>query len=773
MFNSLVTRIGLVSAVVLLLFMASILAFLHANRISAELVQSLQDVNQAQAEAGEVRQQLDSVNRQMLAMEALADPDNEVWISESESESLQSSLDNLEAGAGRIQEVLDVHEVNERPDAPLELLLQAWRDQVRWLSGPVESEIDIDNDEEAAREQALFEGGMDVVGENTQVWLEQARDQVREQSMQLQLVAASLNESLDEVVARSSRLIQGVFVVSLLIVIGAGYPLVRHIRRSLKALTKGSVQWSAGKTEYRVPELGRDEFGELGLHFNRMAAQIEEVMAELELARARADHANQSKSEFLANMSHELRTPMNAIIGYSEMVLEEAEDDPEARAEEFKADIGKILAAGKHLLALINDILDISKIEAGKMTLYVEPVDVVELIEESMTTVRPLIEKNDNRLEFQHDLEGFRIESDQTKLRQILLNLLSNAAKFTHEGRITIAAECRRADDRDLLDLTVTDTGIGMNEEQQARVFEAFTQADSSTTREFGGTGLGLTICKRFAELMEGDLVVSSAPGEGTSFTLSVPVRSQTDADDEQDTPQSDGQADMPVDSRGRVLVIDDDPAARDIAGRILRGDGYEVLVAESGQRGLELARQSRPDLIVLDVMMPGLDGWQVLESLKKDSALATIPVIMQSMLDERQTGLDKGADEYLTKPVDRRKLTDAIRCLLPEAEAGRVLLIAGDSDSREQADELVGDIEAEIVQTADLDEAKAMIGRQPFSMVMIGQHPGTDEVARFMLDIQRAAETRAIPMLLLKPDGVEDNHIDQLRSYLSQQSRD
>ncbi len=772
MFNSLITRIGLVSAVVLLLFMASILAFLHANRISAELVQSLQDVNQAQAEAGELRQQIDSVNRQLLAMEALADPDNEIWISESESESLQASLDNIEAGAGRIREVLAAHEVDERSSSPIELLLQAWREQVRWLSGAVEPDID-GVDEERLGPQAVGADRDVAARENRHPRLEQAREQVGEQVMQLRRVAGSLNESLDEVVARSSRLIQGVFMVSLLIVIGAGYPLVRHIRRSLGALTEGSVKWRDGQTEYRVPELGRDEFGELGQHFNRMAAQIEEGMAELELARTRADHANQSKSEFLANMSHELRTPMNAIIGYSEMVLEEAQDDPEARAEEFKADIGKILAAGKHLLALINDILDISKIEAGKMTLYVEPIDVVELIEETMTTVRPLIEQNDNRLTFRHDLDDVRIESDQTKLRQILLNLLSNAAKFTQEGQITISAECRREEGREVLDLTVTDTGIGMNEEQQARVFEAFTQADSSTTREFGGTGLGLTICKRFAELMDGDLVVASAPGEGTSFTLSVPVRPELETEDAQDSPPSDAQTEAPVDSRGRVLVIDDDPAARDIAGRILRGDGYQVLVAESGQRGLELARQARPDLIVLDIMMPGLDGWQVLEELKRDPDLSGIPVIMQSMLDERQAGLDKGADDYLTKPVDRRKLTEAIRCLLPESEAGRVLLIAGDAGSRDQAAELIGDIDVEIIQTADIDEAKSMFARQSFSLVMIGQHPGTDEVSRFMLDIQGTAETRAIPMLLLKPDGVEENRIDQLRSYLSEQSRE
>jgi signal transduction histidine kinase/CheY-like chemotaxis protein len=758
MFNSLITRIGLVSAVVLLLFMGSILSFLHANRISAELVQSLQQVNQSQAEAGELRQQLDSVNRQLLAMRALADPGNEIWISESESESLHASLDSLEDGASGVEEVLAAHGSGETSSSPLQSLVQAWREQLRWLSGPVESGIDGDDVEAAvAREPGL----------------DQAREQLTQQAMQLRRIASSLNQSLDEVVTRSSRLIQGVFVISLLIVIGAGYPLVRHIRRSLRALTEGSVKWSAGQTAYRVPALGRDEFGELSQHFNSMAAQIEEGMAELQLARARADHANQSKSDFLANMSHELRTPMNAIIGYSEMVLEEAQDDPEAKAEEFKADIGKILSAGKHLLALINDILDISKIEAGKMSLYVEPVDVVELIEETMTTVRPLIEKNDNVLEFRHDLGNGRIESDQTKLRQILLNLLSNAAKFTHKGLVTISAERRRSADREVLELAVSDSGIGMNEEQQARIFEAFTQADSSTTREFGGTGLGLTICKRFAELMDGDLVVASTPGKGTVFTLSIPVRPHGDSDEHAEPEQSGEQANAPINSRGRVLVVDDDPAARDIAGRILRGDGYEVLAAGSGQRGLELARHSRPDLIVLDVMMPGLDGWQVLEELKRDPELASIPVIMQSMLDERQTGLDKGADDYLTKPVDRRKLTEAIRCLLPESEAGRVLLIAGDVHSRQQAADLIGDIEAEIVQTSDLDEAQAMIGRQSFSMVMIGQHPGTDEVARFMLGIQKTAETRAIPMLLLRPDGLEEKHIDQLRSYLSQQTRE
>ena len=755
MFNSLITRIGLVSAVVLLLFMASILAFLHANRISAELVRSLQEVNRAQAEAGELRQQIDSVNRQLLAMEALADPGREIWISESEQASLHANLDNLADGLERVDGILSAHHVSPPSPNAIDLLLQAWREQVQVLSGQRASATD--DPEEPIDLPSL---------------LEQARKQVALKTDQLRRVSGALNDELDHVVTLSSRLIQGVFVISLLIVIGAGYPLVRHIRRSLRALTEGSLKWSAGQTDHRVPDLGRDELGELGQHFNRMAAQIEEGMAQLELARTRADNANQSKSEFLANMSHELRTPMNAIIGYSEMILEEAEEDPDARPEEFKADIGKILGAGQHLLALINDILDISKIEAGKMTLFVEPTDLIELIEETMTTVRPLIEKNGNTLEFRHDLVNSRIKTDQTKLRQILLNLLSNAAKFTRDGRITISVDSRQEGDHEILDLAVADTGIGMDAQQQARIFEAFTQADSSTTREFGGTGLGLTICKRFAELMNGDLVVDSTPGEGTRFTLSIPAGlSRQSVDDQAPVDQAQLSAES-ADSRGiTVLVIDDDPTARDIAGRILRNDGFEVLVAESGQRGLELARQARPDLIVLDVMMPGLDGWEVLESLKESPDTAMIPVVMQSMLDERQTGLDKGADDYLTKPIDRRKLSRAIRRLLPESDGGRVLLIADDADSREQAAALIKGAETEIIQTGDLVEAEALIRKETFSMIMIGQHAGTEEVGRFMLNIQRTAATRAMPMLLLKPSGLEEAQIEQLRSLLNQQS--
>ncbi len=243
------------------------------------------------------------------------------------------------------------------------------------------------------------------------------------------------------------------------------------------------------------------------------------VQSELARARALADEANHLKSQFLANMSHELRTPLNAVILYSELLIEDAQDQG---LEGFVSDLGKVLAAGRHLLGLINNVLDLSKIEAGKMEVYAEEIDAAAVIAEVVATVRPLVEKNGNTLVVSEPEPGMgTFHTDATKLRQILLNLLSNAAKFTKEGTITLAV----ASATDTVSFAVSDTGIGMTPEQMSKLFQAFTQADASTTRKYGGTGLGLTISRRFAQILGGDITAVSEPGKGTTFTATLPRR--------------------------------------------------------------------------------------------------------------------------------------------------------------------------------------------------------------------------------------------------------
>ncbi len=398
--------------------------------------------------------------------------------------------------------------------------------------------------------------------------------------------------------------------------------------------------------------------------------------------------ANRAKSVFLANMSHELRTPLNAIMGYSEMLQEDA---VEQKLDGFGADLEKINGAGRHLLALINDILDLSKIEAGKMELFLESFDVASMIDEVASTIRPMVEKNANTLHIERAANLGAMHADQIKVRQGLFNLLSNAAKFTHEGSITLQVEREVMESSEWIVFRVTDTGIGLSAEQTGKLFQDFTQADASTTRRFGGTGLGLALTRRFCQIMGGDVTVHSFPGEGSVFTIKLPaIVSETKADiagvDGSVAPSHAGDADAGAQlspDESCVLVIDDDAVQRDLMQRFLSKEGFAVRTAAGGDAGLRLARQLRPVAITLDVMMPDMDGWSVLSALKADAALRDIPVIMVTMLDDPERGFTLGAADYATKPVDRQRLSQILKkytCANPPCP---VLMVEDDPATR------------------------------------------------------------------------------------------
>lgn len=400
---------------------------------------------------------------------------------------------------------------------------------------------------------------------------------------------------------------------------------------------------------------------------------------ELRAAKAEAEEANTIKSQFLASMSHELRTPLNAIIGYSEMLQEDARDLDE---ESLIPDLQKIHTAGRHLLALINDILDLSKIEAGKTELYWETVRLDTLLEEVTTMIRPLVAKKGNRLEIQRPQELGTISTDILRLRQILFNLFSNSSKFTENGVISLEVSFDPPEKPEWVFFRVKDTGIGMTPEQVGRLFQAFMQADSSTTKKFGGTGLGLAISRRLSQMMGGDITVESEYGKGTTFHVRIPVRGAEQGQSAQqpaETSRSAGTTAKP-----RVLVVDDEAPARDLIHRLLTREGFLVIGAANGEEGLRLARELHPSVITLDVMMPGMDGWAVLSGLKADPALRDIPVIMISVLDEQNLSRSLGAAEYLTKPVERSQLTAVMSKYCPDTKPWTALLVDDDDELRE-----------------------------------------------------------------------------------------
>ncbi|MBI1930534.1 ammonium transporter [Candidatus Poribacteria bacterium] len=417
----------------------------------------------------------------------------------------------------------------------------------------------------------------------------------------------------------------------------------------LELFTAMEIQAKTGDLRLRVPVEPFTEVGQIAERYNHVMEalqqtdeEIRQVNEELATAHDQALQTSRAKSTFLANMSHELRTPMNAIIGYSEMLIEEAEDLGE---EDFIPDLKKILAAGKHLLELINGVLDLSKIEAGKMDLHLETFDISPLVQDVATTIQPLVEKNANTLQV-HCPDALRaMHADVTKVRQVLFNLLSNACKFTKQGTISLdvvrgtdlspgPSPTRRGEETppslpscggvgvggkgggglggaEWIAFRVTDTGIGMTPEQMEKLFQPFTQADSSTTRRFGGTGLGLTISRQFCQMMGGDITVESAVGVGSTFTVRLPVRVvavKAESVPLAEQSQSDSTPQTP-EGGGTVLVIDDDPVVRDLMVRFMSKEGFQVGTASSGEEGIQLAKALHPDAITLDVLMPHMDG--------------------------------------------------------------------------------------------------------------------------------------------------------------------
>jgi len=510
----------------------------------------------------------------------------------------------------------------------------------------------------------------------------------------------------------------------------------------------------------------RDQSGNLR-GFAMLTRDLTEPMkieAALTQAKDAADAANQAKSAFLATMSHELRTPMNAILGYSEMLMEDAEDKGQ---EAFIPDLQKIHASGNHLLSLINNILDLSKIEAGKMDLFLESFGISRVIEDVVNTIKPLVEKNANTLQVHCATDLGTMHADLTKVRQSLFNLLSNACKFTENGTITLEASRELIGGVDWIKFSVSDTGIGMAPDQMEKLFQPFVQGDASTSRKFGGTGLGMTITHRFCQMMGGEISAASEPGGGTTFTIRLPARVKVQPPAA--APLIDLPEPMVSEGSSTVLVIEDDPATRDLLKRFLSKDGFRVKTVSEGEEGLRLARELQPDVITLDVMMPGLDGWAVLTELKADPALADIPVVMLTFVDNKNLGYALGASDYLTKPIQRERLLAVLEKYRRQPQPGQVLVVEDDPDTQEILRRL---LEKEGCQVIAAENGRVALERlaesRPMLILLDLMMPEMDGF-QFIDRVRRHKNWRTIPIVVVTAKDLTKEDRLRMNGYVQE----
>ena len=481
-------------------------------------------------------------------------------------------------------------------------------------------------------------------------------------------------------------------------------------------------------------------------------------------AKNAAESAYRTKSTFLANMSHELRTPLNAILGYCQIIEEEAED---AGHDGYLADLEKIQRSGKHLLGLISQILDLSKIEAGRMALHYETFAVLPVLEDVTASFAELATKNNNGIETRYDPNLGNMHADLEKVRLILSNLVSNAAKFTSDGVITIEAlRSAQPGGEDTFLFKVRDTGIGIAEERIGGIFEPFTQVDFSVSRKYGGAGLGLALTRSFCEMMHGKIEVDSEPDIGTTFQVSLPASAPSETAEVIDrvvaaigTPAKGGDVTT-------IVAIDDDHIVLDLLCRMLQGHGFEVHPAASGQKGLELARELRPAAITLDVMMPEMDGWAVLAALKADPELCEIPVIMLTIIEERGAAVALGASDYLLKPIERKQLLGVLR-RHTAGTGSPVLIVDDEADQRELLRRILDREGVEVMEAANGAEALAKIDARRPSLVLLDLMMPEMNGFQVVEALRNSPKNKDIPVVVITGKSLSDDERDRLKGWM------
>ncbi|MSU59424.1 MAG: response regulator [Pedosphaera sp.] len=559
-----------------------------------------------------------------------------------------------------------------------------------------------------------------------------------------------IRSSLDQIY---TRLWQYVGIVA--VVLGASLVAALLVSAGLqRVITKPVLELSSTaravseKKDYsvRAEKLGNDEVGALIDSFNEMLVQIQKRDIELQEARVTAEKANQAKSNFLSFMSHELRTPLTAIIGFSEMLVADVEAEGK---KEWSEDLRRVHDSGRYLLELINDILDISKIEAGKMEVHVETFDVGVLVRDLKGVLRPLVERKKNQLVIECAENLGDMQADRIKVRQCLLNLLSNASKFTEAGTITLTASREARNGADWLVFRIRDTGIGMTPEQLGKLFRAFSQADDSTSRKYGGTGLGLALTKKFCQMMGGDIRVTSEPGKGSVFSIELPAICAKPAS----APAVPSPSTTTFKARSGsdcILIIDDDPAVHDLLAAALGPEGYTLKFARNGAEGLRLARELRPAIITLDVIMPEMDGWVVLALLKDDPELAAIPVIMLSVRSDQDFGFAMGVADYLQKPIDRDRLVGVLKKYHRQKPASHVLVVEDDPQAREFICRMLRESQCTVAEADNGLTALESIGQQTPSLILLDLKMPVMDGFELIAELHQREDWRKIPVVVV-----------------------
>jgi signal transduction histidine kinase/CheY-like chemotaxis protein len=552
----------------------------------------------------------------------------------------------------------------------------------------------------------------------------------------------------------------GFAVVSIGLALVFGYAISWSLIGPVQRMDAQLRQIASGDFSQRLDIQNRDELGTLAANLNRMSAELGRLYHQLEAA-------NRHKSEFLASMSHELRTPLNAIIGFSEVLLERLFGELTAKQEEYLRDI---LDSGRHLLALINDILDLSKVEAGRMELELSSFSLPEALENGLTMVRERASRHGIALSLEADPALDVIEADERKVKQVVFNLLSNAVKFTPDGgQVGITAEL----DGEGVRITVWDTGIGIAPEDQGRIFEEFQQAGGPDGQQQEGTGLGLALARRFVELHGGRLAVESGIGHGSRFTFTLPVRitPPVEATSEVAKPAEAGtERDRPI-----VLVVEDDPQAAELLRLYLEGAGCGVEVAWDGEEGFAKACQLHPALITLDLLLPKVDGWDLLVRLKGDATTREIPVVIASIKEERGKGFALGAADYLVKPVSREELVNALQRVGLKRrvrEAVTILAIDDDPMALELVDVILSGEGFQVLKASGGEEGLAAARREVPALIILDllmpEVDGFAVVERLRADLA----TATIPIVILTSKNLTPDEKARLNGEIASLAR-